>query len=366
MSSQRSHDQVRLVVQTWFGTRLVMVLVAAWIAITDHRTLVEQLNSWDVVHYLTIAQQGYANPDLVAFFPGWPMLLRLMSMIPGTSMLLLGTLMSLVASGFAAAALYRFAGAPGAIAWLLAPAAVFTMVPYTESVFCAAAFWAWERATSKHWTAAAVLAAVAMSIRVSGLFLIVALAVLAITQAGRRQVRLGRLARLLIPTAVLAGYLLYLRISLGSWTAWYDSQARGWSREFTWPWVALQHTIEAATPGGYADSMGWSSVFTWELISVAVGVLIVLVSLFRKRWAEAVWVGGQLAAFSTSYWFMSVNRAALLWFPLWDQLGNGLAHNGGRRRLPGWRVALNWALVAAAVVVQGWWAWRFLTGQWAS
>lgn len=366
MSNARSHNDVRLVVQTWLGSRLVIALVAVWLVVFEHRALADQLNNWDVVHFLSIAERGYTEPNQVAFFPGWPMLLRLMSSIPGTSMLVLGTLTALIASGLAAAALYRIAGAPGAIAWLLAPTAVFTMVPYTEAAFCAAAFWAWERARARHWTAAAVLAAVAMSIRVSGVFLIVALAVLALTQRGPRPDKVGRLARLLIPTAVLVGYTIYLRLTFGSWTAWFQAQATGWSRELTWPWVALQHTIEAATPGGYADSMGWSGMFRWELVSVAAGLLITVVCLFRKRWAEAVWVGAQLAAFSISYWFMSVNRALLLWFPLWDQLGNGLAHSQGRRKLPPGRVTLNWAVAAVAVVVQAWWAWRFFTGQWAS
>lgn len=365
MSNARGHDDARLVVQTWLGTRLVIALVAVWTVIFEHRGLTEILSSWDVEHFLAIAANGYTNPDLVAFFPGWPMLIRLASSIPGVAPVAVGTALALLASGFAAAALYRMAGAPAAIAWLLAPSAVFTVVPYSESVFCAAAFWAWERASSKHWTAAAVLAAVAAATRVSGIFLIVALAVLALTQSGKSRIRMGRLARLVLPTAVLAGYLIYLRISLGSWTVWYDTQANGWSRQFTWPWVALQHTIEAALPGGYADSMGWSMMFRFELVSVVVGVLVALITLFRKRWGEAVWVGSQVAAFSFSYWFMSVNRATLLWFPLWEMLG-GLGKGKGRRKLPPWRIALNWALVLAAVVVQAWWAWRFFTGQWAS
>lgn len=366
MSTVRSHDDVRLVVQAWLGSRLVIAAVAIWIAITEHRTLTEQLSGWDVQHFLDIAARGYANHDLIAFFPGWPMLIRLVSSVPGTSAVLMGTLLALLASGFAAAALYRLAGAPAAIAWLLAPTAVFTVAPYTEAAFCAAAFWAWERAVAKHWTAAAVLAAVAMSMRVSGLFLIIALAVLALTQKGRPQVRLGRLARLVLPVAVLVGYLVYLRISLGSWTVWYETQAQGWSREFTWPWVAVQHTIEAAMPGGYADSMGWSMLFRFELVSVAIGVLVALIMLFRKRWAESVWVGSQVAAFSFSYWFMSVNRATLLWFPLWELIGNGLVKTTGRRKLPPWRITLNWVLAILALAVQAWWAWRFFTGQWAS
>lgn len=365
MSASRAHDEIRLVVQTWLGSRLLIAAVAVWIAVVDHRTLSEQLSGWDVEHFLTIAQRGYADPALVAFFPGWPMLIRLASSIPGTSAVLIATAMALLASGFATAALYRIAGSPAAIAWLLGPSAIFTMVPYTEAAFCAAAFWAWERALAKRWTAAAVLAAVAMSLRVSGVFLIAALAVLALTQSGSGKARAGRLARLAFPAAVLLGYLTYLRISLGSWTAWYAAQAKGWSREFTWPWVAVQHTLEAAAPGGYADQMGWSAMFRFELVSVALGLLITVLLLVRKRWAESVWVGLQVAAFSFSYWFMSVNRALLLWFPLWDQLGNTLAGRG-KRRLPGWRVGLNAVLVALALAVQVWWAWRFLTGKWAS
>jgi hypothetical protein len=53
--------------------------------------------------------------------------------------------------------------------------------PYTESLFCAAAFWAWERARSDRWLSAAALAAIACTVRVSGLFLVGALFIMAIT-----------------------------------------------------------------------------------------------------------------------------------------------------------------------------------------
>ena len=45
-------------------------------------------------------------------------------------------------------ALYRLGGPLAAVARPFAPTAVFTVVPYTESLFCAAAFWAWERLVS--------------------------------------------------------------------------------------------------------------------------------------------------------------------------------------------------------------------------
>ena len=79
---------------------------------------------------------------------------------------------------------------------------------------------------------------------------------------------------------------------------------------------------------------------------------------------EASWVGVQLLAFSMSYWFFSVNRATLLWFPLWIMLGRWVAGPGGFSP-PAHRL-----LVAAAftveVVLMLWWSWLFFTGHWAS
>jgi hypothetical protein len=352
-----------LVAQTWLITRLMMALVGAWVAISSKDSLATVVTRWDVAHFLTIASQGYTNANSVAFFPGWPALIWATSSPFGILPALTATVLALIASGVAAAALYRMYGAPAAIAWLLAPAAVFTMVPYSESIFCAAAFWAWERAQAKHWGVAAVLAAVASTTRVSGLFLVVALAILALTQSGRRSHRAQRLAWLLIPVATLAGYLLYLRLSLGSWSAWYDAQANGWARGFTWPWISLQHTLEAIVPGSYYDQAGWSMMFRFELVSMAVGILITVISLVRKRWGEAAWVGSQVAAFSTSYWFMSVNRAVLLWFPLWELIGKlGVS----KRKLPLWRRGTIATLVLVALGVQSWWAYQFFAGAWSS
>ncbi len=352
----------RLVVQAWLGTRLVMLVVATWVMLTDHRAPGDVFGNWDAAHYLAIARDGYAEANSIAFFPGWPLLVRGAS-LTGLPPLVCGVLLALAASALAAWALYRWGGAPAAIAWLLAPTAVFTLVPYTEAIFCAAAFWAWERASRRQWGAAAVLTAVAASVRVSGLFLIAALAVLALTQAGPARDRGRRLLWLALPVAVVAAYVGYLYSMTGRWTAWYDAQTAGWARGFAWPWDSLRHTLEVLEPGAYADHPEWHWVFLAEVVSMAVGLLVTGICLVQRRWAEATWVGVQLAAFATSYWFMSVNRAVLLWFPLWILLGHFAE---GRRRLPAWRVAANAVAVLVTVAVQALWAWLFFTGRWAS
>ncbi len=367
-------DGPRVVVQAWLGSRLLLLLAALFAAWVSGRTATELVSGWDVQHFLLIAREGYVKPQEVAFFPGMPMLLRGFSFV-GVPMELAGVGLSLAGSAFAAWALYRLggprAGVVAAAAWLVAPTAVFTVVPYTESLFCAFAFWAWVRARDDRWAWAALLAGAACAFRVSGLFLVGALVVLALTSPTgfkgdrERRARLARLPWLVVPAAVLGAYVVYLRLTQGSWTAWYSAQAQGWQRTLTWPWDSIRHTIPAIVPGAYPDHPGWAVIFRFEVVSIIVGVVVTLVCLARRRWAEAAWVGVQVLAFTTSYWLMSVNRAVLLWFPLWLLIGE--AATGGRRaKVRRVRTVLAWVWLGCSALLMMWWAQTFYRGGWAS
>ena len=258
----------------------------------------------------------------------------------------------------------RLGGPVAAVAWLFAPTAVFTIVPYTEALFCAAAFWAWERARADRWATAALLTAVACTVRVSGLFLVGALAVLALTAAGPWALRARRLVWLLIPTAVLGAFLLYLHALSGSWTAWYHAQSTGWARTMTPPWESLFNTVAATHHN--ADHPLWPPVFVAEIVSMAIGVLLVGWCLGRRLWAEASWVAIQVLAFSISYWFMSVNRAILLWFPLWmmiAQLVTWRPVHAAARVIH--RVVVAVAFASSILLMLAW-SWLYFTGNWAS
>jgi len=354
-------DERLLVVQVWLATRLMFAVVAVAIAVSGRRPLESVLAQWDVAHFLTIARDGYADPREMAFFPGLPLLLRGADVL-GLQPVLAGSALALAASLVAAFGLRRLVGTWGTIAWLLAPTAVFTAVPYTEALFCAAAFWAWERASQRHWGQASVLAALACTLRVSGLFLIGALVVLALTQPVRRGEQRGaRLAWLVLPAAVVGAYVVYLYGLTGSWTAWFAAQETGWQRGFHWPWEALRHSWDSLFTVN-PEHPEWVWLFRAEMVSWVVGVVVTLVCLVRRRVAEASWVGVQVLAFSLSYWLMSVNRAVLLWFPLWGLLGEFAE---GRPRTRGWLVVA-WVAGVLAFALQGVWAWLYFTGRWAS
>ena len=369
----------RIVIQAWLASRGLIVAVALLLAVVQHRTLTNMVSNWDVDHFASLAAGGYfSEPDgtLMAFFPGWPLILSLFAQL-GVPVVISGVVLSTACSAVAAGALYRLGGPWAAVAWLFAPTAVFTMVAYTESLFCAAAFWAWERARADRWLAATALTAVACTVRVSGLFLIGALLVMIVTSTSPIGVKLRRAALMLIPASVIMAFATYLFALTGSWTAWYHAQASGWVRELTWPWQSFLNTIPAVLPGAFADHPWWAAVFRGEMISMAVGIGVIIwcivVSLRARKspngperamWGEASWVGVQVLAFSMSYWFFSVNRATLLWFPLWIMLGRWVA--GPTRLSPGAHRLLVAAAFTVEIVLMLWWSWLFFTGHWAS
>src|SRR5690606_8696327 len=245
----------------------------------------------------------------------------------------------------------------------LAPPAVFLAAPYTEALFLGFAVPAWLAARKGDWRTAGILAALACPVRVSGVFLLIALAVQFATTRWKARSWQERQEGLwlLLCLVPLVGYMGYLWAKKGDPLAWYHAQADGWSREFTAPWNSFlltwrsatgQVTFSDTTPAMQAN-FAW--MFRAELVAMAVGLVITLVLLVLRRYGEATWIGLQVVAFATSSWFFSVPRATLLWFPLWTFFG-ALAV---RYRL------LWWGYLAVSAPLFGLWAAAFFTGKWA-
>nr|WP_231946463.1 mannosyltransferase family protein [Auraticoccus monumenti] len=359
-------DALRVMLQAWLGSRGLILLVGLLVALSTGRSVTDLVANWDVQHFIGVAEHGYLrDPKTMAFFPGWPLVLRA-GMALGVAPTVTGVALSLVLSLVAAAALVRMGGPWAAVGWLFAPVAVFTAVPYTESAFCAAAFWAWQRASADRWGSAALLTALACTTRVSGLFLVGALAVMVLTWPGLDVPgRVRRWAWLLLPTAVLAGYVVYLWTLTGSWTAWSDAQAAGWARGFHWPWESALNTWPVIR-GDYVDHPDWTWVFRGEAVSMLMGLVVTGWCLSRRMWAEASWVGVQVLAFSVSYWWFSVNRAVLLWFPLWLMFAHLVSVEPKRPAAQALRhtVLVGWLLLSGLATLV--WTWLFTTGQWSS
>lgn len=319
----------REALRLWLLSRVAVMLVvgaAGYLlaSATSLEPFLERWNHWDVRHFQEIAGRGYSDSvtdtPLAAFFPGLPLLMSALGAL-GIGLTLAGLLISFVAGAVAVVALARLGDEEGpagtgqraVLLLVLAPSAVFLAAGYTEALFLGFALPAWLAARRGRWWWAGLLAAGASSVRVTGLFLAAALIVEFVVTRERR--RPGDAAALLLPFVPPALYALFLQRTQGDALAWLHAQEQGWYRRFTDPATAFANTWEAAF--GTSQPIGFQWMFRAEIVAVVVGVLLTAWLLRSRRWAEATYVGLQIAAFTTSTWYFSVPRATLLWWPLW-------------------------------------------------
>ncbi|MQA93088.1 MAG: hypothetical protein GEV11_00070 [Streptosporangiales bacterium] len=356
----------------WLATRVSVVLigvVGAWYATPAgqaHPLGLGRWFHWDAALLAEIAEFGYngnprepADPGLPAFFPGFPLLLRAVAVPLGGDYVLGGLLISLVAGGVAAVALARLGELEGArvgpyavAALLFSPMAVFLFAGYSEALFLAFALPAWLLARRGRWGYAALAAAGASCVRITGLFLALALIVefLMAWRARQPGAEPRALLVLAVPFVPLLAYSIYQFGRTGDLLAWNTAQQLGWGRHLVWPWESAATTWEAAFETG--DQ--FAGAFRTELIAGAVGVVLTLWLAISGRWSEFVYVGLQVGALVTSSYYLSIPRSTVLWFPLWLLVGRMAArHRWGAI----WYFALSIPLMAIFAL-------GFTRGQW--
>src|SRR4051812_49716427 len=147
--------------------------VPSWLSGWDH---------WDAQLFVKVARFGYQgypqhypDKDVVAFFPGLPLMLRAVHLVV-RSWVLAGLLISLVSGGFAVVALARLGALESgrsvgqrAVFYLaVSPYAVFLAAGYSEALFLGFALWSWLFARQPRWLAPGVLGCAAAPARGAG------------------------------------------------------------------------------------------------------------------------------------------------------------------------------------------------------
>ncbi len=219
---------------------------------------------WDALWYLRIAQHGYQNqpgPGAgegvsyadVAFFPLYPALMKLASLVFGqhpsagrvlAAGLLVSNLALLVAVGYLVALVRldfdKATAARTGLYLLVFPSSLYLSAVYTESLFLALTVAAFYHARREQWWVAGALGAAAALTRVNGLLLVAPLACEYLAQRGfrPRSIRADIVALGLIP-AGFAAYPLYLAWRFGDPLAFSHAQA-AWGHAAVPPWVTLR------------------------------------------------------------------------------------------------------------------------------
>jgi len=257
-------------------------------------------DQWDAGWFLRIAQHGYDTKQSASFFPLYPLLTRALGFVLRSD-LVAGVAISLVAAGFAGVAVTRiarrYAGdrvAQDSVLFLaLYPISfVFTAV-YSDGLFLALAVWAFVFALEGRATFAALLGALAVLTRPTGIALLPALVWLLWPQ--RRGSRsLLRLSPLLLMPAALGGYCVYLHVHFGDAFAFVHSEGSFWLRHVptTGPlggaWAALKSGKEGLAqlvlhlPAGSGAPSGFGKPEQFAIWNVA--QLLLLIAACALTW----------------------------------------------------------------------------------
>jgi hypothetical protein len=357
----------------WLGAKLSIVglvlLVAAVVGVDAQgrsRNLtgwtMYRFAHWDSNLYAAIAIRGYpqvAYPhSYFSFLPGFPWALRYLGAVVGIEVrwaaLIIVTTTSLCCVFLLRQVIFEVTGSAdaarwGVVAFLIEPMAVFYTVDYTEAPFLALAMGAWLAGRRRAWCWAGILAALASTLRITGLLVAVALVVMFVTRGPDRQRSWWnpRALALGLGPACLLGYALWLEHQTGSWSTWTSAQRVGFGRATAWPWVGALDGLH---------KMG--TALTWHLevvrlcdLLAALGSWVVTAHLGRRRWwAEATLAGLCAASMSCSTIWDSSPRYLSAVFPVYAVLGLWLASSGTRRRV----LYLTASLALASFATVGW------------
>jgi hypothetical protein len=329
------------------GISFVMALPAGGRIHGAGSWMLERFVWWDSFHFLRIVERGYLPPELPccdqAFFPGYPLLTMVVRPLVGGNAVLAGLLVTQVSASVAVVLLARLAartaggdalvGRNAVILLAVTPFGLFLSSVYSEALFLALSLGAWLAADRRRWWTAGLLAGAAAAVRVNGLFLAAALAVMYLVQlrADRRWLPRRDVVALVVPGLVVAGYFGYLYLRTGSWTNWQDAQVIAWHRQVDWPWRGLQHGWESWRTSPSNDLVLTRAA---DLLTAVGGLALTAFLLARRRWAEAVLVGLNLGVLICSTTLQSTPRYALMWFPLYLAAARFSVRPAGRWLLP--------------------------------
>ncbi len=215
---------------------------------------------WDSVWYLAIAGGGYGDGAREAFFPLYPLVVKIAG-VPLRSPLIAGALASTALLAVALGLLHRLVALDferrvarnAVLVTALFPMSFFFSAVYSESLFLALSIGAVYAARRERWALAGLLGALAASTRSAGVLLLVPLAILYLWDGGRvvgrarRPLRADALWLGLVPLGLVA-YCAYLALSGGDALTPFHAQ-EVWFRTFAGPFAGAWDGVVAGVQG---------------------------------------------------------------------------------------------------------------------
>lgn len=224
-------------------------MMAYAISAVSGLSLTDVLARWDGGWYLAVVGHGY--PDAVAeglgvqaqttiaFFPGYPLMIKAASSLTGMSPAFMGVLISTLTGAAASVVLWLLAARVTdvksanrtVVLFCFFPAAFVLSMVYAEALFVLLVAGCLLMLLLERWVVAGLAAAFAGLVRPNGLVLTMCCGWAAIEAIRRHGSWRPIIAPLLAPTGALA-FVWYLYLRTGDPLAYVHTQKRGWDQGF--------------------------------------------------------------------------------------------------------------------------------------
>lgn len=307
----------------------------------ENAKFAEIFAAWDSGWYWDIATHGYYfrpdGPSSIAFFPLYPMLMRLAAAPFGggdRATWIAGILVSLLAYVGALVALHRLAmrlsGSREAarrtvLLVVVFPWSLFMTRVYSESVFLLTSVLAISAAYDRRWWYAGVWGALATLTRPNGILIALPLVILAMSdRPGIRPLAMRAAALTPIPLA-FAGFCAYVYALSGDALGWMAAQSHwGYSLGHP-PWQQLQRVLGVFADAGAYDYFFTSKLAPVELLQATTALLFVVLTpvIFQRLGAAmGAYVLVSLLVPLSSNTLEGLGRYASVLFPAFIVVGS--------------------------------------------
>jgi hypothetical protein len=327
---------VRLSLAVFAASRLLTFLVAYAITAVSGRSLTKVLARWDGGWYLAVVHHGYPDTvaagfggqaqSTIAFFPGYPLLIRAGSSVTGLSPAVTGVVISTLAGAAASVAVWLLAARVtdaktadrSVVLFCFFPAAFVLSMVYAEALFLVLAASCLLALLLERWAVAGLTAALAGLVRPNGLVLTVCCGWAAVQAIKRHGSWSPAIAPLLAPTGTLA-FFGYLYLRTGDALAFVHTQKRGWEQGFDFGVSNVRSALAIVASRRIA-------FYVVVMVACLVGIAVALYFLARWRLPAPllIYVVGIVGVALLSSNTTSVPRFLLAAFPVLIPIGRRL------------------------------------------
>ncbi|MGH3985583.1 MAG: hypothetical protein ACRDST_23605 [Pseudonocardiaceae bacterium] len=285
--------------------RQVSLLVLAWMSVARGTGTGSALTSWDGAWFLGLAAGGYGGvpAELVdgfgtrmpqtslAFFPGYPALVAVVSGLSGAGLTAAALAVSTGAGVAAAYGLVRLAetvphgsrraGLVLIALFAAAPMSIVLSMAYSEALFCALAVWCLVGLLRRQWLLAGMCSAAAGLVRPTAAALIAAVALAGVVAMLRGEQGWRPWVAVLLAPSGLLGYLAFVAARTGRWDGWFALQRQGWDSGFDGGRATLRFAGRVLTTA--------PSVLEVATVWLLAGALMLLVPCVLAWWGGSAW-----------------------------------------------------------------------------